>query len=97
MGCAQVAKTLAPQISQHAQVVLQTLAYAGTGDVLQVQAMLAIAGEHAEPEDGAAWKVRARWLAHPINCMAPWQLRIVSVEERSQVDVLASEQASRRL
>ena len=33
---AQVAKTLAPQISQYAQVVLQTLAYAGTGDVLQV-------------------------------------------------------------
>ena len=33
------------------------MAYAGTGDVLKIQQMLAIAGEHIEVEEGEAWKV----------------------------------------
>jgi hypothetical protein len=53
----QVAKTLPEQISQYAQVVLQTLAYAGTGDVLQIQSLLAMCGEHTEVDENAAWKV----------------------------------------
>jgi 26S proteasome regulatory subunit N1 len=53
----QVAKTLPEQISQYAQVVLQTLAYAGTGDVLQIQSLLAMCGEHTEVDESAAWKV----------------------------------------
>ena len=55
--CLQVAKTLPEQISQYAQVVLQTLAYAGTGDVLQIQSLLAMCGEHTEVDENAAWKV----------------------------------------
>lgn len=53
----QVAKTLPEQISQYAQVVLQTLAYAGTGDVLQIQSLLAMCGEHTEVDESASWKV----------------------------------------
>lgn len=52
-----MAKTLPEQISQYAQVVLQTLAYAGTGDVLQIQSLLAMCGEHTEVDENAAWKV----------------------------------------
>ena len=53
----QVARTLDEHVSQYCQVVLETCAYAGTGDVLKVQEMLATAGEHLNVEDGAAWKV----------------------------------------
>ncbi|CAK0782745.1 hypothetical protein CVIRNUC_005940 [Coccomyxa viridis] len=53
----EVAKTLPEQISQYAQVVLQTLAYAGTGDVLQIQSLLAMCGEHTEVDENAAWKM----------------------------------------
>ena len=42
---------------QYCQVVLETCAYAGTGDVLKVQEMLALAGEHIATEDNTAWKV----------------------------------------
>ena len=52
-----MAKTLPEQISQSAQVVLQTLAYAGTGDVLQIQSLLAMCGEHTEVDESATWKV----------------------------------------
>ena len=55
---AQVAKTLSERISRYAQIVLTTLAYAGTGDVLQIQSLLGVAGEHAEAESDAPWKVR---------------------------------------
>ena len=53
-----MAKTLDEHISQYCQVVLETCAYAGTGDVLKVQQMLATAGEHLSTEDDTAWKVR---------------------------------------
>lgn len=57
--CLQVARTLDEHISQYCQVVLETCAYAGTGDVLKVQQMLGTAGEHIETEDSTAWKVRS--------------------------------------
>lgn len=53
----QIAKTLHEHISKYCQVVLDSLAYAGTGDVLKVQELLAICGEHIETEDNTAWKV----------------------------------------
>ena len=60
-GCAwalQVAKTFSERISQYAQLVIESLAFAGTGDVLRVQRLLEVAGEHIETEEATAWKVR---------------------------------------
>lgn len=60
----QIAKTLHEHVSKYCQVVLDSLAYAGTGDVLKVQELLAMCGEHIETEENTAWKV----------CEAPgWQ------------------------
>lgn len=59
-----MAKTLNERISKYGQVVLQTLAYAGTGDVLQIQSMLATCGEHIEVDENAGWKVQT-CLIHP--------------------------------
>ena len=58
----QVSRTLAERISKYAGVVLETVAYAGTGDVLKVQRLLALCGEHIEVDDASAWKV-----GFPIN------------------------------
>ena len=44
----QVTKTLHVRISQYAQITLETCAYAGTADVLKVQQLLAVCGEHIE-------------------------------------------------
>ncbi|KAG1670671.1 hypothetical protein FOA52_010946 [Chlamydomonas sp. UWO 241] len=52
----EVAKTLNETISQFCQVTLESLAYAGTGDVLKVQQLLAMCGEHIEAEEGKEWK-----------------------------------------
>mmetsp|Transcript_18831 Transcript_18831/g.52512 ORF Transcript_18831/g.52512 Transcript_18831/m.52512 type:complete len:900 (-) Transcript_18831:154-2853(-) len=52
----EVAKTLNETISKFCQVTLTSLAYAGTGDVLKVQELLALCGEHIEQEENAAWK-----------------------------------------
>jgi hypothetical protein len=59
-----VAKTLDEKVSRFLQVMLDACAYAGTGDVLKVQQLLAIAGEHPEGEaaatageEGTAWKM----------------------------------------
>jgi 26S proteasome regulatory subunit N1 len=77
-----VAKTLSERISRYAQVVLSTLAYAGTGDVLQIQALLATAGEHAEAEDAAPWKVGwgccACMHARGLLCMHAWRCLLLS-------------------
>lgn len=54
----QVSKTLNDHISKFCQVTLESLAYAGTGDVLKVQQLLAMCGEHVETDDTTAWKVR---------------------------------------
>jgi 26S proteasome regulatory subunit N1 len=53
----QIAKTLAEVVSKYAQVVLDGCAYAGTGNVLKVQELLALCGEHIETEEATAWKV----------------------------------------
>lgn len=53
----QIVKTLSEQISKFAQVTLDSLAYSGTGNVLKVQELLAMCGEHIETEDSTAWKV----------------------------------------
>jgi hypothetical protein len=53
----QVTRTLNERISGYCQVTLETMAYAGTGDVLKVQKMLSIVGEHVEIEEGEEWKV----------------------------------------
>lgn len=56
---AQVSRTLTQRISAYAGVVLETVAYAGTGDVLKVQRLLALCGEHTEVDEASAWKVPA--------------------------------------
>ena len=58
----QVAKTVNERISKYAQITLESCAYAGTGDVLKVQQLLAQAGEHIETEDSTAWKVSNTYL-----------------------------------
>lgn len=45
------------RISKYAQVTLESCAYAGTGNVLKVQQLLAQAGEHIELKDDESWKV----------------------------------------
>jgi hypothetical protein len=44
-------------VSKYAQVVLDSCAYAGTGNVLKVQELLGLCGEHIETEEATAWKV----------------------------------------
>lgn len=47
------------RISKFAQLSLESCAYAGSGNVLKVQELLAVCGEHIEAEGEAeAWKVR---------------------------------------
>lgn len=50
-GYGQVASTLNPHISRYCSVTLETCAYAGTGDVLKVQDMLFMCGEHINIEN----------------------------------------------
>ena len=52
-----MSRTLTQRISTYAGVVLETVAYAGTGDVLKVQRLLALCGEHTEVDEASAWKV----------------------------------------
>ena len=44
----EIAKTFPARISKFCQVTLESCAYAGTGDVLKVQSLLAMCGEHIE-------------------------------------------------
>mmetsp|Transcript_16474 Transcript_16474/g.49335 ORF Transcript_16474/g.49335 Transcript_16474/m.49335 type:complete len:898 (+) Transcript_16474:187-2880(+) len=52
----EVAKTFSEHISQYTAVVIESLAYAGTGDVLKIQQLISIAGEHIEVEEDTQWK-----------------------------------------
>ena len=45
----EVCRTLDPRISAYALATLEGCAYAGTGDVLRVQSLLAVCGEHPAP------------------------------------------------
>ena len=47
----EVSKTFNSNISKFCQVTLEVCAYAGTGDVLKVQSLLAMCGEHIEKSD----------------------------------------------
>ena len=51
----EVAKTLPPRISEYLQTVLDLCAYAGSGNVLKVQSLLAKCGEHPEVEEDNEW------------------------------------------
>lgn len=44
----EVAKTLSDKVSQYCQVTLLSLAYAGSGNVLKVQQLLSMCGDHLE-------------------------------------------------
>lgn len=61
-----MSRTLTERISAYAGVVLEAVAYAGTGDVLKVQRLLALCGEHTEADEASAWKagLPRRW--HPL-------------------------------
>lgn len=52
----EIAKTLHQHISRFCQLTLDGMAYAGTGNVLKVQELLAICGEHIETEESTSWK-----------------------------------------
>lgn len=52
----EVAKTFSERIGPYAAVVIESLAYAGSGDVLKVQQFISIAGEHIELEEDTQWK-----------------------------------------
>lgn len=52
----EVSKTLNEHISSFCQVTLESLAYAGTGDVLKIQQLLAMCGEHIEADESSSWK-----------------------------------------
>ena len=54
----EVARSVHERIARVAAVMLDTCAYAGTGNVLKVQEMLSICGETIDAEEGAEWKVR---------------------------------------
>lgn len=54
----EVAKSVHERIAGVASIMLDTCAYAGTGNVLKVQEMLSICGETIDAEEGAEWKVR---------------------------------------
>ena len=87
----EVAKTLCPRISDFLQVTLEACAYAGSGDVLKVQAMLARCGEHpdlegeetnAGGEEGTGSDGESReWLADPQSVAALGVALIASAEE----------------
>jgi 26S proteasome regulatory subunit N1 len=47
----EVAKTLNEKISKYCLVTLETFAYAGTGNVLKVQGLLSMCGDHLEKGD----------------------------------------------
>ncbi|CAL6276660.1 unnamed protein product [Bathycoccus prasinos] len=62
----EVAKTFPERISEYCQVVLDVCAYACSGNVLKVQALLAKCGEHRTTEESTeedSWKLDAQSVA----------------------------------
>lgn len=49
--------TLKEPINKYCVTTVETCAYTGTGDVLKVQGMLALCGEHIAVDEASAWKV----------------------------------------
>lgn len=54
----EVARSLDERVARLAATMLDTCAYAGSGNVLKVQEMLAMCGDHIDAEEGSEWKVR---------------------------------------
>lgn len=59
----EVVRTLPERVSKLLQTTLEAAAYAGTGDVLRVQALLAACGEHIETDEGEEWKAMHQTVA----------------------------------
>ena len=51
-GTVEVARSLSPKIAKFAATLLDACAYAGTGNVLKVQELLALCGDHEGGEGG---------------------------------------------
>eukprot|EP00879_Flechtneria_rotunda_P023735 GHRR01025127.1.p1 GENE.GHRR01025127.1~~GHRR01025127.1.p1 ORF type:complete len:652 (+),score=250.63 GHRR01025127.1:1606-3561(+) len=81
----EITKTLHEHISKYAQVVLDSLAYCGSGNVLKVQELLGLCGEHIETEEATVWKA-----VH----QAPAVLGITLI---SMAEPIGSQMASRML
>lgn len=72
----EVVKTLHEKVSMHAQIILDSCAYAGTGNVLKVQRLLSICGDHLEEDKtpgGVAHQVRSTFylMKHSSGCQFP--------------------------
>lgn len=59
----EVARTLPERISTALQTILDVCAYAATGDVLKIQKLLAVCGEHIEVEESEEWKASHQIIA----------------------------------
>ena len=81
----EVAKTLPPRISDFLQVTLEACAYAGSGNVLKVQALLARCGEHPELDgddaNEGADSESQEWKYDPQSIAALGVALIASAEE----------------
>jgi 26S proteasome regulatory subunit N1 len=86
----EVAKTLCPRISEFLQVTLEVCAYAGSGNVLKVQAMIARCGEHPDLDgeeaaeraaDGGGDGESREWLADPQSVACLGVALIASAED----------------
>ena len=89
----EVAKTLCPRVSDFCQVTLEACAYAGSGNVLKVQSLLARCGEHPDIDgeeneggEGAGGESQGEseskeWLADPQSVAAIGVALIASGEE----------------
>ena len=89
----EVAKTLCPRVSNFCQVTLEACAYAGSGNVLKVQSLLARCGEHPDLDgeeneggEGAGGESQGEseskeWLADPQSVAAIGVALIASGEE----------------
>ena len=65
----EVAKTLSERVARLAAVTLETCAYAGSGNVLKVQEMLALCGEHIDAEEGHEWQARCPRASCCVSCL----------------------------
>jgi 26S proteasome regulatory subunit N1 len=59
----EVARTLPDRVSRLVRATLEVCAYAGTGDVLRVQQLLAACGERVEAEGGEGWRAAHQTVA----------------------------------
>lgn len=95
----QVAKTVNERISRYAQVTLESCAYAGTGNVLKVQQLLAQAGEHIELKEEESWKVCCPALhlsCHVFFCVLAGQVA-VQTRQRHITDSVTDRQRHKQV